>query len=97
LKKRLYLSQLDKRTQKTTLSLPQPRAILSMGCFSSKPRRYISEEGEAVVEEKMEKAPKAKKKAQTAMKKIGEELVKIVDSSDDDSDGDTAEILQYML
>jgi len=77
-----------------------------MGCFSSKPRRYISEEGEAVVEEKMEnapkakkKAPKVKKKAQTAMKKIGEELVKIVDSSDsdDDSDGDTAEILQYML
>jgi len=47
-----------------------------MGCFSSKPRRYISEEGEAVVEEKMENAPKAKKKAQTAVEEKMEKAPK---------------------
>jgi len=52
-----------------------------MGCFSSKPRRYISEEGEAVVETKHEYQTRVKKNAQTAMKKMGEELVNIVDDS----------------
>ena len=58
-----------------------------MGCFSSKHRRYISEEGEAVIEEKMEHEPKVKKKAQTA----------IEDLFDDDSDDDTAEILLHVF